>query len=133
MASECSRQNGAGDDPAGPIAREAQKPVHSAKETDAIRTLRSGSQRSVLGRPLASHRSLANRSRAVRKPRAGLAEFGLALPHGVEIRVHESTAGNPSHVMPARPAGIEGWSRERLAGPVSRSAIIGVAQARCPA
>jgi nitrile hydratase len=133
MASERSGPHGVGGDPAGPSAREAHDPVHSAKEADAIRTLRSSSPRGVLGRPLASYRSLADRSRAVREPRAGLAEFGLALPDGVEVRVHDSTAGKRSRVVPPRPAGTEGWSRERLAGPVSRNAMIGVAQPRYPA
>jgi hypothetical protein len=133
MASERSGPHGVGGDPAGPCAREAHDPVHSAKEADAIRTLRSSSPRGVLGRPLASYRSLADCSRAVREPRAGLAEFGLALPDGVEVRVHDSTAENRYLVVPARPAGTEGWSEERLAGLVSRDAMIGVAQARCPA
>jgi nitrile hydratase len=96
-------------------------------------TLCSCYPRPVLGRPPAWYKSLAYRSRAVREPRAVLAEFGLALPGAVEVRVHDSTAENRYLVVPLRPAGTEGWSEERLAGLVSRDAMIGVAQARCPA
>jgi nitrile hydratase len=96
-------------------------------------TLCSCYPRPVLGRPPAWYKSLAYRSRAVREPRAVLAEFGLVLRDGVEVRVHDSTAENRYLVVPARPAGTEGWSEERLAGLVSRDAMIGVAQARCPA
>lgn len=126
MASERSGPHGVGGDPAGPSAREAHDPVHSAKEADAIRTLRSSSPRGVLGRPLASYRSLADCSRAVREPRAGLAEFGLALPDGVEVRVHDSTAENRYLVVPARPAGTEGWSEAELAALLHRDHLVGV-------
>jgi len=33
-------------------------------------------------------------------------------------------------VLPMRPAGTEGWSEERLAGIVSRDAMVGVALAQ---
>lgn len=96
-------------------------------------TLCSCYPRAVLGRPPAWYKSLAYRSRAVREPRAVLDEFGLVLPDGVEVRVHDSTAENRYLVVPARPSGTEGWSEERLAALVSRDAMIGMAQARWPA
>lgn len=96
-------------------------------------TLCSCYPRTVLGRPPAWYKSLAYRSRAVREPRAVLAEFGLVLPDSVEVRVHDSTAENRYLVVPARPSGTEGWSEQRLAGLVSRDAMIGVAEARRPA
>jgi nitrile hydratase len=93
-------------------------------------TLCSCYPRTVLGRPPAWYKSRAYRARAVSEPRAVLAEFGLVLPDDVEIRVHDSTAENRYLVIPARPAGTEGWSEERLSALVTRDSMIGVAQAR---
>jgi len=95
-------------------------------------TLCSCYPRSVLGRPPAWYKSRAYRARAVREPRAVLAEFGLRLPDEVEVRVHDSTAENRYLVIPERPAGTEGWSDQRLALLVSRDSMIGVARARDP-
>ena len=47
---------------------------------------------SVLGLSPHWYRSRAYRSRAVREPRALLAEFGTVLPEGTALRVHDSTA-----------------------------------------
>jgi len=96
-------------------------------------TLCSCYPRAVLGRPPAWYKSRAYRARAVREPRAVLAEFGLALPEAVEIRVHDSTAENRYLVVPERPPGTGGWSEERLAALVSRDSMIGVARARAAA
>ncbi|WP_291298113.1 nitrile hydratase subunit alpha [Elioraea sp.] len=93
-------------------------------------TLCSCYPRTVLGRPPAWYKSRAYRARAVSEPRAVLAEFGLALPDDVEIRVHDSTAENRYLVIPARPPGTESWSEERLARLVTRDSMIGVAHAR---
>ncbi|WP_158639151.1 nitrile hydratase subunit alpha [Elioraea rosea] len=92
-------------------------------------TLCSCYPRTVLGRPPAWYKSRSYRARAVREPRAVLAEFGLSLPEIVEIRVHDSTAENRYLVIPERPAGTEGWSEERLAALVTRDSMIGVARA----
>lgn len=96
-------------------------------------TLCSCYPRTVLGRPPAWYKSRAYRARAVSEPRAVLAEFGLALPEEVEIRVHDSTAENRYIVIPERPAGTAGWNEDRLAALVGRDAMIGVARARSPA
>jgi nitrile hydratase len=95
-----------------------------------ICTLCSCYPRTVLGRPPAWYKSRAYRARAVREPRAVLAEFGLVLPAPVEIRVHDSTAENRYLVIPERPAGTEGWSEARLATLVGRDSMIGTARAR---
>ena len=47
------------------------------------------------------------RARAVREPRAVLAEFGLALKDDVSVAVHDSTADMRYLVLPERPAGTE--------------------------
>jgi len=86
----------------------------------------------VLGLPPAWYKDPAYRSRIVREPRQVLAEMGLALPGDVEIRVWDSSAEIRYLVLPERPAGTEGWSEERLAGLVSRDAMIGVARAAAP-
>jgi nitrile hydratase len=93
-------------------------------------TLCSCYPRSVLGRPPAWYKSRAYRARAVRDPRGVLAEFGTVLPDDVELRVHDSNAELRYLVVPARPAGTEGWDEARLAELVSRDSMIGVTPAR---
>jgi len=61
----------------------------------------------------------------VHEPRKVLAEFGVHLDAGVDVRVHDSTAELRYMVLPQRPAGTEGWSEERLAGLVTRDSLIG--------
>ena len=79
----------------------------------------------VLGMSPAWYRSAAYRSRAVREPRAVLAEFGVTLPEGVAIRVWDSTAELRYLVVPQRPAETEGWDEDRLAALVTRDSMIG--------
>ena len=63
----------------------------------------------------------------MREPRAVLGEFGLELPANVDVVVHDSTAELRYMVVPARPAGTEGWSEEQLAAIVTRDCLIGTA------
>ena len=95
-------------------------------------TLCSCYPRMLLGLPPAWYKSLAYRARAVREPRAVLAEFGLTLPDDVALRVHDSTADMRYLVLPMRPAGTEGWREDDLARLVSRDSLIGVARATPP-
>ncbi len=81
----------------------------------------------LLGIPPAWYKSLAYRSRTVREPRAVLKEFGTEIGHGVEVRVHDSTADLRYFVIPARPAGTEGWSEAQLAEIITRDCMIGTA------
>ena len=90
-------------------------------------TLCSCYPRAVLGYPPNWYKSFAYRSRAVREPRAVLAEWGLNLPDSVEVRVVDSTADYRWMVLPMRPAGTEGWDEARLASLVTRDAMVGVA------
>jgi nitrile hydratase len=90
-------------------------------------TLCSCYPRAVLGYPPGWYKSFAYRSRAVREPRAVLAEWGLNLPDSVEVRVVDSTADYRWMVLPMRPEGTEGWDEARLAAIVSRDALVGVA------
>jgi nitrile hydratase alpha subunit len=96
-------------------------------------TLCSCYPRMLLGLPPAWYKSLSYRSRAIREPRAVLAEFGAVLPDGVEVRVHDSTADMRYMVLPMRPAGTDGWSEEALTELVTRDSLIGVARAVEPA
>jgi nitrile hydratase len=89
-------------------------------------TLCSCYPRMLLGIPPAWYKAADYRSRIVREPRAVLAEFGLALPDEIEIRVHDSTADLRYLVVPERPLGTEGWSEEALASLVMRDCMIGV-------
>ena len=95
-------------------------------------TLCSCYPRNVLGLPPDWYKSRAYRSRAVREPRAVLAEFGTTVPDSVDVRVHDSTADMRYLVLPERPAGTEGMSEADLAALVSRDSMIGVAKAQQP-
>lgn len=86
----------------------------------------------VLGLPPAWYKSAPYRSRAVIDPRGVMREFGLELGEDIEIRVWDSTAEIRYLVLPERPAGTAGWSEERLAGLVTRDAMIGVTKALSP-
>ena len=82
----------------------------------------------LLGMPPAWYKMAAYRARAVRDPRGVLEEFGVTLDPDVEIRVWDSTAELRFIVVPERPAGTDGWDEERLAGLVTRNAMIGTAR-----
>ena len=88
-------------------------------------TLCSCYPRGLLGLPPDWYKSRAYRSRTVREPRKVLAEFGLDLPEGVTVRVHDSTADMRYIVLPARPAGTEGLGESQLAALVTRDSMIG--------
>lgn len=79
----------------------------------------------VLGMSPLWYRSAAYRSRAVREPRAVLAEFGVNLGADLKIRVWDSTAELRYLVIPQRPAGTDGWDTGRLAAIVTRNSMIG--------
>ena len=90
-------------------------------------TLCSCYPRNLIGLPPDWYKTRAYRSRTVKEPRKVLSEFGLELPDSVQVRVHDSTADMRYLVLPARPAGTEGWSADQLAGIVTRDCMIGVA------
>lgn len=81
----------------------------------------------LLGIPPAWYKSLAYRSRVVVDPRGVLAEFGVHLPKGTEVRVHDSTADLRYLILPRRPEGTDGWSEQQLADLITRDAMIGTA------
>lgn len=95
-------------------------------------TLCSCYPRPLLGIPPLWYKSREYRSRAVREPRAVLAEFGTELPDSIEVRVLDSTADCRFLVVPSRPAGTEGMSEDNLAALVTRDSMIGTAQAFTP-
>jgi nitrile hydratase len=86
----------------------------------------------VLGLPPVWYKSTPYRSRAVIDPRGVLADFGVTLPAGTEIRVWDSTAETRFLVLPQRPAGTDGWSEEQLATLVTRDCMIGMGLPRTP-
>jgi len=86
----------------------------------------------VLGLPPTWYKSAPYRARAVKDPRAVLAEFGVTLPDSIEIRVWDSTAEVRYLVIPQRPAGTESWSEEQLASLVTRDSMIGTGLAKSP-
>lgn len=89
-------------------------------------TLCSCYPRAVLGYPPFWYKSAGYRSRAVRDPRGLIAEWGTVLPDETRITVVDSTADYRWMVLPARPAGTDGWSEDRLAAIVREGDMIGV-------
>ncbi|OWU82939.1 nitrile hydratase [Oceanicola sp. 22II-s10i] len=79
----------------------------------------------VLGLPPVWYKSTPYRARAVREPRAVLAEFGVTLPEGQSVRVWDSTAEMRYLVVPMRPEGTEAMTREQLIDLVTRDSMIG--------
>ena len=92
-------------------------------------TLCSCYPRWLLGLPPDWYKSREYRSRTVREPRAVLSEFGVDLPAGTTVRVHDSTADMRYLVVPARPVATEALTETELAALVSRDAMIGTALA----
>ena len=80
----------------------------------------------TLGLPPTWYKAPAYRSRAVREPRALLAEMGTVVPDDVEIRVWDSSAEARYLVLPQRPAGVDGKTEDELASLVTRDSMIGV-------
>jgi nitrile hydratase subunit alpha len=81
----------------------------------------------LLGPSPSWYKSAAYRARAVREPRAVLAEFGLPLPPEVEIMVWDASADARYLVLPLRPAGTEALAEDDLARLVTRNGLIGAA------
>jgi nitrile hydratase subunit alpha len=81
----------------------------------------------VLGLPPVWYKSAPYRSRVVADPRSVLADFGVTLPPGTEIKVWDSTAEVRYLVLPLRPPGTEAWTEEALARLVTRDSMIGTA------
>jgi nitrile hydratase alpha subunit len=95
-------------------------------------TLCSCYPREILGLPPDWYKLKPYRARAVKEPRAVLAEFGTVIPNEVEIRVSDSTAMVRYLVLPQRPPHTEGFSEEQLAMLVTRDAMIGVVRSNTP-
>lgn len=107
------------------------------ENTDAVHnlivcTLCSCYPRPVLGLPPDWYKLKPYRARAVKEPRALLAEFGTIIPENVEIRVSDSTAMLRYLVLPQRPEGTEHLDETQLAALVTRDAMIGVIKAGTP-
>jgi nitrile hydratase subunit alpha len=82
---------------------------------------------SLLGPSPSWYKSLAYRSRAVREPRAVLAEFGLRLPEQTEIAVWDASAESRYLVLPSRPDEAAGLPEADLAALVTLGGLIGTA------
>ncbi len=101
------------------------------ENTDAVHnlivcTLCSCYPRPVLGLPPDWYKLKPYRARAVREPRAVLAEFGTVIPDKVEIRVSDSTVQVRYLVLPKRPDGTDELDETQLAALVTRDSMIGV-------
>ncbi len=87
----------------------------------------------VLGLPPSWYKSPAYRARVVAEPRAVLAEFGVELHPGVEVRVWDSTADVRYLVLPMRPPGTDGLGEADLAALVTRDSMVGTGLPLAPA
>jgi nitrile hydratase len=113
------------------VSMKGNPPLGVLEDTESVHhlvvcTLCSCYPRAVIGYPPHWYKSAAYRSRAVREPRAVLAEFGTVLPAGIQVRVVDSTADFRWMVLPLRPPGTEGWSEDELTAIVSRDHLVGV-------
>ena len=86
----------------------------------------------LLGIPPGWYKSDAYHARAVREPRAVLAEFGVTLADGINVRVWDSTAEIRYLVLPMRPPGTDGMDEAALAALVTRDSMIGTGLPRAP-
>lgn len=91
-------------------------------------TLCSCYPRSILGQPPSWYISKAYRARAVREPRAVLAEFGLTLDDGVDVIVHDSNADMRYLVLPQSPQNAALMAGAALEALVTRDRLIGVSR-----
>ena len=81
----------------------------------------------LLGPSPSWYKSFAYRSRAVREPRAVLAEFGLELPDTTEVRVWDANSETRYLVLPLRAEGTDEMDESELATLVTRNGLIGTA------
>ncbi len=112
-------------------------PIQAIENTENVHnvvvcTLCSCYPRMLIGLPPDWYKSRAYRSRTVKEPRKVLEDFGTLLADDIEVRVHDSTADLRYIVLPARPAGTDGWDEDRLSALVTRDSMIGVSLAKSP-
>jgi nitrile hydratase len=81
----------------------------------------------LLGPSPSWYKSFAYRSRAVREPRAVLAEFGFELPDSTEIQVWDANSETRYLVLPLRAEGADDMDERQLASLVTRNGLIGTA------
>ena len=127
-AGDASREMGFDIGPLHLIAVENTADTHNL----IVCTLCSCYPRNLLGLPPDWYKTRAYRSRAVKEPRAVLREFGLDLPETTQVRVHDSTADMRYIVLPARPAGTDGFDEAALARLVTRDSMIGTGVPHTP-
>ena len=111
--------------------------IQVVENTDAVHhvvvcTLCSCYPTPLLGPAPEWYKSDAYRSRVVREPRRVLAEFGLDLDQGMEVRVVDSTSEIRYLVLPRRPRGTDQLEEGELAALVTRDSMIGTADALAP-
>jgi nitrile hydratase len=87
----------------------------------------------LLGNPPWWYRTDEYKQRIVAEPRATIRDmFGLDLPDGVRVRVHDSTSDVRWMVLPQRPAGTEDLSEDELAALVTAESLVGAAVVEPP-
>jgi nitrile hydratase len=79
----------------------------------------------LLGPPPSWYKSIEYRARAVRQPRAVLAEFGTNLDPAVQVRVWDSNADFRYLVLPRKPDGTDHLTEGQLTALITRDCLIG--------
>jgi nitrile hydratase len=88
----------------------------------------------LLGNPPWWYRTDEYKQRIVAEPRATIRDmFGLEMPDGVQVRVHDSTSDVRWMVLPQRPAGTEDLTEDELAALVTAESLVGAAVLEPPA
>jgi nitrile hydratase len=104
-----------------------------AENTDQVHnivvcTLCSCYPHDLLGNPPWWYRTDEYKQRIVAEPRGTIRDmFGLDLPDGVKVRVHDSTSDVRWMVLPQRPPGTEHLDEEGLAALVTSESLVGAA------
>lgn len=86
----------------------------------------------LLGPPPSWYKSIQYRARAVREPRAVLAEFGTHLDRAVQVRVWDSNADCRYLVLPRKPDGSDHLTEDELTALVTRDCLIGTVKPTGP-
>jgi nitrile hydratase subunit alpha len=120
--------------PPGKLGKLGVAENDAARHNIVVCTLCSCYPHDLLGDPPWWYRDDSYKERIVHDARGMLAErFNLRLPDNVEVRVYDSTSDVRWMVLPARPAGTDGWSEDDLAKLVTIESLVGTAPALDPA
>lgn len=86
----------------------------------------------IIGMAPGWYKDFEYRARIVREARTVLAEMGLFLPLGINIRVWDTATDTRYMILPLQPPYTTGWSEEQLARLITKESLIGVQRLEPP-